>query len=79
MELIAHLYNNYAQISSTDMATNNKRLHTSYNAEKQIESFIERLDDCAYLATASRQTVSETQLLHFTYMLVAGTGKNPEY
>ena len=78
MDLLIHLYKNYARISSSDMAANDERLRTSYNAEETIKSLIERINDCADFATAAGEPVSETQLVHISYVLVAETGQYPE-
>ena len=64
MELIAHLYENYTLISSTDMAVNDEIIRATYNADKPLESLIERLNECADFANAASETVSETQLVH---------------
>ena len=40
MELIAHIYEYYARIYSTDMVVKGERLRTSYNTEKPLESLI---------------------------------------
>ena len=75
MDLLTHLYKNYARISSSDMAANDERLRTSYNAEETIESLIEGLNECADFATVAGEPVSETQLVRISYVLVAETGQ----
>ena len=75
MELLKHLYKNYAIISPLDMATNDEKLRALYNPEEPLESLIERLDECAYFATADGDILSETQLVRIAYVLVAETGQ----
>ena len=78
MYLLTHLYKNYARISPSDMAANDERLRAQYNAKEPIESLIERLNECADFTTAAGETVSDTQLFHIAYVLVAETGQYPE-
>ena len=78
MDLLTHLYKNYARISPSDMAANNERLRASYDAEEPLENLIKRLDECANFATAAGEPVSETQPVRITYILVAETGQYPE-
>ena len=78
MDLLTHLYKNYARISPSDMAANDERLRASYNAEEPLESLIESLNECADFATAAREPVLETQLVHIAYGLVDETGQYPE-
>ena len=75
MELIQHLYKNYAQISATDIAENNKRLRAPYNAEDLIESLVRGINECANFYTAARETVSQTQIVRIVYGLVYETGQ----
>ena len=44
------------------------------DSEEQLESLIERLNECAYFATAASEPVSETQLVRIAYGLVDETG-----
>ena len=78
MDLIAHIYEHYGRISSTDMAANEKRLRSSYSAEEPLESLIEKLNECTDLATTASEPVLETQLVHIEYGLVTETVKYPE-
>ena len=78
MDLIKHLYEHYACISLSEMAANNERLRAYYNAEEALESLVERLNECADLATAACKPVLETQLVHISYGLVAETFQYPE-
>ena len=78
MDLLTHLYENYARIYLSDMTANNERLRASYNSEEPLESLIERLDECADFATAAGEPVSETQLVRIAYGLVTETGQYPE-
>ena len=79
MDLLDHLYNNYALVSSTDMAANEKRIRASYNAEEPLESLIERLNECADFTTAASEPVLETQVVRIASVLVAKTRQYPEY
>ena len=54
MDLIQNLYANYDRISSTDMAANDKRLKSSYNAEESLEDLIKSLKECADFEAAAR-------------------------
>ena len=44
MELITNLYENYARISSTDVAANNKIIRSPYNVEEPLKSLSKRLN-----------------------------------
>ena len=79
MDLITHIYENYARIYRSGMAENNEILRASYNAEEPLESLIERLNECADFATAAGAPVLETQLVRIAYRLMLETGKYPEY
>ena len=63
MDLLTHLYKDYANISPSGMAENDERLRAAYNAEEPLESLIKRLDECTDFATEDRKPVSETQLV----------------
>ena len=74
MELISHLYKNYALISSTDMAANNKILCATYNTEDLLESLIESINECADFATTASEPVMETQIFCIAYGLFSEIG-----
>ena len=75
MDILTHLYKNYARISPSDMTSKNERLQALYNSEEPLENLIKRIDECADFVTASGEPVSETQLVRITYGMVAETGQ----
>ena len=68
-----HLYKNYAHISDTDMTENEKILRAPYNAEDPLKSLIKTLKECTDFATGASEPVSDTQLVHIAYVLLAET------
>ena len=52
INLIQHLYHNYARISVSNMSENDARLRAVYNAEKSLEIIIERLNKCVDFVAA---------------------------
>ena len=75
LDLIQNLYTHYTRISSTDMLADDERLQPHCNTEEPLEGLIERLNECAEFAAKASELVSETQLLHVAYRLVAETGQ----
>ena len=78
MELITNLYDNYARISSTDVAANNKIIRSPYNVEEPLKSLIKRINECEDFATSVSELVSDNHIVRITYGLVAETGLYPE-
>ena len=78
MDFFSHIYRDYAHIYPSDMAANDERLRSSYNAEEPLESLLERLYECVDLAVEAGELVLETQIVRIAYRLVAETGQYPE-
>ena len=60
LELIQHMYTQYAHISAKYIASNNKILLSSYNAEELLEGLIERLNEWANFEADAIDMVSES-------------------
>ena len=60
MDIITHLYDKYAHISAKYIASNNKILLSSYNAEELLEGLIERLNEWANFEADAIDMVSES-------------------
>ena len=71
MELIQHIYANYARFSATDMAANYERLRSAYKAEEPLKGLIKSLNNCADFVVASSEPVSETHIVCISYRLLA--------
>ena len=44
--ILIHLYDNYARISATDLAKNDKNLREPYNPDNPLKSLYTRLKEC---------------------------------
>jgi hypothetical protein len=74
LELLAHLYANYAKITASDLDKNDAAMKLPCDVNLPIESLFKQIDDAIEYASAGQAPYSPRQVLNIAYQLVLRTG-----
>ena len=73
-DILAHLFQNYGNITQYDIEENDKKLKEKWDANTPIEMLFDQIEDAQDFAAAAGQPYSNNQLLTTAYNLVYATG-----
>ena len=73
-QILDHLYTVYGQLSPADLAENDSRMRTEYDAALPIETLYEQIEDAQELAAAGGAPYSPVQVVNVAFNLVFHTG-----
>jgi hypothetical protein len=74
LELLAHLYATYAQITAADLDKNDVAMKQPCDVNQPIEIFFKQIEDATEFAAAGQTPYSPQQVLNIAYQLVFRTG-----
>jgi hypothetical protein len=74
LELLAHLYANYAKITPADLDQNDQAMKQPCDVNQPIEVLFKQIDDAVEFASAGGTPYSTEQILAVAYQLVFRTG-----
>jgi hypothetical protein len=74
LELLAHLYTNYAKITSADLDDNDRAMKQPCDVNQPIEVLYQQIEDAIEFAAAGQTPYSPAQVLNVAYQLVFRTG-----
>eukprot|EP00957_Ditylum_brightwellii_P006022 456506-Ditylum_brightwellii.AAC.1 len=61
LELLQHLYNNYGNVDTMILMTNNKELHAKFDPSISIEKYIAQVKECLDIAANGRAPYTTEQ------------------
>ena len=70
LQIIRHLYLNYAWISSTDLTANDTKLQEPCNTNEPPKSLYTKLNECIDYYTSEGETITKGQLIQIDNGLV---------
>ena len=70
LQLILHLYDQYARISTIYLAANYANLREPFNPSNPLESLYMRLNECIDCATAAGEPITEGQVVRIAYAII---------
>ena len=74
LQLLAHLYDAYGGITSTELTANDARLRTQVSITQPFEIFLAQVEDSIEYAEAGGTPYSAAQILSIAYELMLNTG-----
>jgi hypothetical protein len=74
LELLAHLYTNYAKITPSDLNDNDRAMKQPCDVNQPIEVLYKQIEDAIDFAAAGQTPYSPAQVLNVAYQLVFRTG-----
>jgi hypothetical protein len=74
LELLAHLYTNYATITPVDLDDNDRAMKQPCDVNQPIEVLYKQIEDAINFAVTGQTPYSPAQVLNVTYQLVFRTG-----
>lgn len=74
LELLAHLYANYAKITAADLDKNDAAMKQPCDVNLPIEVMFKQIDDALEFAAAGQSPYTPQQVLNIAYQLVFKTG-----
>ena len=74
LQLLRHLYTQYANITAADLAANDVAMKTPYDVNMPIENLYKQIQSAVEFATAGSTPYSPAQVLAVAYQLVFQTG-----
>jgi hypothetical protein len=74
LQLLAHLYRNYAKITPADLDNNDRAMKTSCDVNQPIEVLYKQIEDAIEFADAGQTPYTPEQVLNIAYQLVYRTG-----
>ena len=73
-ELLTHLYDSYAKITSADLRNNKTRMNQPYDPNQPIEVLFDQIEDAIDFAAAGNTPFTNEQIVNSAYNLVFDTG-----
>ena len=73
-DFLDHLYATYANISASDLLSNDEQTKADYDANQPIELFFDQIEDSVDFAAAGNCPYTPTQVTAIAYQLVFKTG-----
>jgi hypothetical protein len=73
-DFLDHLYATYANISASDLLSNNEQMKANYDANQPIELFFDQIEDSVNFAAAGNCPYTPAQVTAIAYELVFKTG-----
>jgi hypothetical protein len=74
LQILAHLYTNYAKITPADLEANNRAMKTPCDVNQPIEVMYQQIEEAIEFASAGQTPYSPEQVLSIAYQLVFRTG-----
>ena len=78
LTMLRHLYDNYAKISSAELALNDDAMKKQYDANFPIESLFDQIDTAVEYAAAGGAPYTPEQIVTIAFQLVFQTGLFPD-
>jgi len=80
LQLLNHLYENYAKITRNNLCENDQRMNTAYDPNNPIEVLIDQIEDAINFAATGNVPYTPKQIVNVAYNLVFHTRVfNDEY
>jgi len=70
LQMLTHLYANYAKITLTNLEENDKRMKADWNPNQPFKVLIDQIDDGVDYATAGEKPYTPEQIVNIAYNLV---------
>jgi hypothetical protein len=74
LQILAHLYTNYAKITPADLETNDRAMKKPCDVNQRIEVLYQQIEDAIEFGAAGQTPYSPEQVLSIAYQLVFRTG-----
>ena len=74
LTILRHLYDNYGNISPTDLIDNDNRMKAPYDPTQPIELLFDQFDDAIELAAAANAAYTGPQIVAYAYNTILQTG-----
>jgi hypothetical protein len=74
LQILAHLYTNYAKITTADLEANDRAMKQPCDVNQPIEVMYQQIEDAIEFAAAGQTPYSPEQVLSIAYQLVFRTG-----
>jgi hypothetical protein len=74
LQILAHLYTNYAKITPSDLDANDRAMKQPCDVNQPIEAMYQQIEDAIEFAAAGQTPYSPEQVLSIAYQLVFRTG-----
>ena len=74
LQLLQHLYNNYGQLTSTQLTANDEEMRANYDPTTPIEKYIALIEKCMDIAANGGAPYSQEQILTLAFDAMYRTG-----
>lgn len=78
LTLLNHLYTAYGNITPADLADNDAKLKTPFDASQPIETLFEQVEDAVNLTAAAQAPYTPEQIVAYAYNTIFQTGLFPD-
>eukprot|EP00957_Ditylum_brightwellii_P093612 7128437-Ditylum_brightwellii.AAC.1 len=75
LQLLQHLYDNYGQLTPTQLTANDKEMRADYDPTTLIEKYIAKIKKCMDIAANGGAPYSQEQILTLAFDAMCCTGR----